>query len=108
MPYVSLIYRYGVGGVILLWGVGGVWFLGWLRRLRRLPLSYQPLVLVIVVLGIELLLAAGQSLDSAGPAMFGIWVAVLEAVARLPAEPANHPPSRQPVLGAIHGAQEIV
>jgi len=109
LSYISLFYRYGVGGMIFLVAVVGNWFLSWLRRLRRLPRPDQPLALMIIVMGAQVLLAMGDSLDSAWPALFGIWIGVLEALARQPVEIAAKPSaSRQPVAGVIHRVQDEV
>jgi hypothetical protein len=80
VPYISGIYRFGLGGMALLVAAGLFWFFMCLRTIRRIPKQFFPILLVTLVLGIEGLLVIGDSVDSAGPAQFGIWLGFLESV----------------------------
>jgi len=81
IPYISGVYRFGMVGTLVLWFLTGVWFLQWLRLLRKVPKSYKPITIVMVILTVQVILGFGDSVGSSGRAVGGVYLAVLEAIA---------------------------
>jgi hypothetical protein len=75
LPYVSLLYRFGVAGTVVIWGL--VW--GWVLQLRSKCGGFTgaeaAFAIAVAVLGAGQLLSIGESLDSAGPALLGLLIA---------------------------------
>lgn len=80
LSYVSLIYRFGIVGLMGIFACVAWWVRSWLPLVRRLPARERALGVCIIVLTAEFLAATGESLDSAGAALFGLLIASLESL----------------------------
>ena len=80
IPYIVSIYRIGAVGTLLLWFLIGIWFIQWIRLLRRIPWSYRPVAMVMAIEVAQTVLALGDSVNSLSPAVAGMYLAVLEAM----------------------------
>jgi hypothetical protein len=82
LPYISGIYRFGVLGLVVIFGAGIGWFLDWVKKLPSISPAFQPIVMTVTVLGVQSLLAMGDSVDSASPAVMGILIGYIDAISR--------------------------
>jgi hypothetical protein len=88
---VSMLYRFGFAGTILVLVVAFMWMKAWLKSLRGFGARYRAWIFVTVLLGFEYLIVVGDSVDSAWPALIGILFGVLETLSRLAQVNESHP-----------------
>lgn len=80
---VSMLYRFGFAGTILIFILSFMWLKAWAKSLRGYAARYRPWMFVTVLLGFEYLIVVGDSVDSAWPALIGILFGVLETLSRI-------------------------
>lgn len=86
LPFIALVYRFGILGTAVIWSLVFGWFFRWRSYIRTLKNSDKAFAVVVVVLAALQLLAIGESTDSAGPAFLGFLVAALSALRMTPLE----------------------
>jgi hypothetical protein len=77
LPFVSVVYRFGMLGGVAIWALVMGWFLRWRAFIRGLSEDDRAFAVTVVVLMVVQLLQMGDSLDSAGPSLQGCLVAGL-------------------------------
>jgi hypothetical protein len=87
---VSMLYRFGFAGTILVFVVSFMWLKGWSKALRGFTARHRPWMFVTVLLGFEYLIVVGDSVDSAWPALIGILFGALETASRIARVTESH------------------
>lgn len=77
LPYISVLYRFGIAGALAIWVLVVAWVLKWWAMTRDLTPQAVPFAVMVVVLAAGQILSIGESLDSAGPALLGLLMAAL-------------------------------
>jgi hypothetical protein len=80
IPFISVVYRFGLLGLVLIWVFSWGWVLRWRTLIRDLTPAERAFAVTVVVLVVSELLSLGESLDSAGPSFFGLLLAGLAVV----------------------------
>ena len=102
---ISMLYRFGFAGTLLIIIVSIMWLKGWWRGLRSFAPGHRPWTFVVVLLGFQYLIVVGDSVDSAWPALVGILFGLLEAISRIArAQQANQTVSIEPRAGRSSNA----
>jgi hypothetical protein len=87
---ISLLYRFGFAGTILIFVFSIIWLKGWWKVLRSFAPGHRPWIFVVVLLGFEYLIVVGDSVDSAWPALVGILFGLLESFSRIARAKQSH------------------
>lgn len=87
LPFVSVVYRFGLLGAVAIWAVVWGWLLRWRAVIRGLTGVERAFAVTVVVLIAGMLLGMGETLDPAGPALFGFLLACLASL-----RPMDPPP----------------
>jgi len=82
LSFIAGLYRFGVGGALLIWIFTFAWFSQWIKILRRLTFSYLPYAIPLIVLSTESILSVGDSLNSSNRVFCGVLLAILNLFQR--------------------------
>jgi hypothetical protein len=77
LPFVTALYRFGIAGTFAIWVLTTGWVLRWRTLIRGLTDIERAFAVMVVVLVAGMLLGMGETLDSAGSALFGFLLAGL-------------------------------
>ncbi len=78
IPYLGLIYRYGILGLLFFWGILGLLFYRIFAQIQKCRSQWQPLLLGMLVFLILLLPAFGDSANPTFMILSGFYLGLLE------------------------------